>query len=79
MLSREKWYGVAETVQTAVLESRELDWVLCCSIESLGSLSMSRFPGKWMGGKRRALRSKVRPWVFLVLGEGHDESTTKSV
>lgn len=32
-----------------------------------------------MGGlDEKAFQSQVRPWVFLVLGEGRDESTTRS-
>lgn len=31
--------------------------------------------GEW---DEKPFQSQVRPWVFLVLGEGHDESTTRS-
>lgn len=39
-------------METTILENRELDWVLCGSIKSLGSLSRSKFPRKWVNGMR---------------------------
>lgn len=53
----------------------------------LGSLRLYQEPWQlvkvqisWeMGGlDEKTFKSQVKPWVFLVLGEGHDESTTKS-
>lgn len=53
----------------------------------LGSLCLYQEPWQllkvqisWeMGGlDEKTFKSQVKPWVFLVLGEGRDESTTKS-